>query len=277
MPPRLLSLAPLTLADLSAEDFVRTAATAGFDRVGLRTIAGAPDYLPEDMACLIRNRDQVLALKPVLAGEGVVVSEIEFALVGGATRIEDYRPGLERGAELGASYVVASSDDADEGRRIESVAALAALAAEYAMRVVIEFVPWRGIKTLPAAAGLARNIPAPGVGIVIDTLHFDRSGGDAADIADFDASLFPYVQLSDAPGERPTSQAELQRQSSEARLDPGQGGLDLAGVLRALPAGLPISLEVPNRARVAQIGAVKHAAMVRRAALALLRAVDGGE
>jgi hypothetical protein len=38
---------------------------------------------------------------------------------------------------------------------------------------------------------------------------------------------------------------EIRRQAREDRLMPGEGGLDLRGLLEALPPQLPISLEVP--------------------------------
>ena len=38
---------------------------------------------------------------------------------------------------------------------------------------------------------------------------------------------------------------EIIRQARSDRLFPGEGGLDLTGLLRTLPAGLPLSLEIP--------------------------------
>ena len=39
---------------------------------------------------------------------------------------------------------------------------------------------------------------------------------------------------------------EIIRQAREDRLLPGEGGLDLRGLLRALPPDLPMSLEIPQ-------------------------------
>jgi hypothetical protein len=38
---------------------------------------------------------------------------------------------------------------------------------------------------------------------------------------------------------------EIRRQAREDRLMPGEGELDLAGLLAALPSDLPICLEIP--------------------------------
>jgi len=52
------------------------------------------------------------------------------------------------------------------------------------------------------------------------------------------------MQLCDAPAERP-SLKEMERQAREDRLPPGHGGLDLTGLLKALPPSLPINIEAP--------------------------------
>jgi sugar phosphate isomerase/epimerase len=106
--------------------------------------------------------------------------------------------------------------------------------------------------------------------VLIDTLHLARTGGTAADLAGLDPALFPYVQLCDGPAQRPTDMEGLIRQSGEARLDPGAGAFDLAGILDALPAGLPISLEVPDVRRAAAIDPLAHAIKIREATEALL-------
>ena len=54
-----------------------------------------------------------------------------------------------------------------------------------------------------------------------------------------------YLQFCDARAERPTDMPEMIRQARFDRLPPGEGGLDLAGLLAATPGDLPMSLEVP--------------------------------
>ena len=43
------------------------------------------------------------------------------------------------------------------------------------------------------------------------------------------------------------------------RLFPGEGGIDVHGILAALPPGLPYALEIPRATLVAQVGAKEHA------------------
>ena len=44
----------------------------------------------------------------------------------------------------------------------------------------------------------------------------------------------------------------------EGRLYPGEGVMDIAGMVSALP-GLPLSIELPNLKRMAELGAEGHA------------------
>ena len=55
------------------------------------------------------------------------------------------------------------------------------------------------------------------------------------------------MQLCDAPAARPTDTETLLHQARAERLMPGDGGLDLRGILRAVPLDLPVSLEIPMR------------------------------
>src|SRR2546423_13115199 len=82
-------------------------------------------------------------------------------------------------------------------------------------------------------------------GILIDPIHFDRGGSEAAEIAAVPRARLRYMQLCDAPAKRPKDIEGLLHQARAERLMPGDGGLDLAGILRAVPPTLPISLEVP--------------------------------
>ncbi|MNW17048.1 hypothetical protein D3C71_2160970 [compost metagenome] len=53
---------------------------------------------------------------------------------------------------------------------------------------------------------------------------------------------------------------EILRQARNERRFPGDGDCDLLGLLRALPADLPLSLEVPSRQLLEQgVGALERA------------------
>jgi sugar phosphate isomerase/epimerase len=107
--------------------------------------------------------------------------------------------------------------------------------------------------TLTDAARLALESGRPNAGVMIDTLHFSRSGCDPVRITELPPALFHFIQIADAPALAPTTVEGLIHTAREARLMPGEGGLDLSAILRALPADLPISIEIPNAALAAQI------------------------
>jgi hypothetical protein len=77
-----------------------------------------------------------------------------------------------------------------------------------------------------------------------------------------------------APAERPTSVEGLLFHAREARDFPGRGGLDLKGVLRALPAGVPISVEIPNTALDTVMTVHQRVSAALAAAKALLAELD---
>jgi len=81
---------------------------------------------------------------------------------------------------------------------------------------------------------------------------------------------FGYVQFCDAPAERPTDLDTLLFQARCERMIPGEGGLDLAGILRALPDHLPISIEVPTQQWAQTAPALERARKLRDATLGIL-------
>src|SRR4029453_17062722 len=79
-----------------------------------------------------------------------------------------------------------------------------------------------------------------------DPLHSVGGGGTAAFLRGLEPRLFPYAQISDGvlgPGEPDLS--KLGRMSPNERRMPGDGPLPLRHILDALPAGRPLSVEIP--------------------------------
>jgi sugar phosphate isomerase/epimerase len=82
-------------------------------------------------------------------------------------------------------------------------------------------------------------------GVLVDPIHFDRAGSTPAQLAAIAPHRLAYLQFCDAPTARPRTITELLRQARSDRLLPGDGGLDLRGLLSAMPAHSPLSLEIP--------------------------------
>jgi sugar phosphate isomerase/epimerase len=113
----------------------------------------------------------------------------------------------------------------------------------------------------------------PNASVLVDALHFSRSGGLPAHIRDVDPALFRYAQICDASADMPgpTDTPALIREARTGRLLPGEGVLPLGELVAALPAGVPLAIEAPCRA-TAELPAVERA---RRAYQALSALVDG--
>jgi sugar phosphate isomerase/epimerase len=91
------------------------------------------------------------------------------------TNVESFLPFLEAGAELGARHVVTAAYDLDRGRLIDRFGALCDFAAPFRLTIDIEFFPWTHVANLSQAAAVVAVADRTNSGILVDTLHFDRS------------------------------------------------------------------------------------------------------
>ena len=105
-----------------------------------------------------------------------------------------------------------------------------------------------------------------------DALHFWRAGESLAALSSLPAHHLNYMQLCDGAAQRPESEQELIRQARSARNVPGEGGLDLHGLMSALPATLPVSLEVPLDGEQGALPPLQRAQLLFDAAQPYLRA-----
>lgn len=268
---RPLSLAPLSLPDSGPAAFLRCAGSAGYDHVALRLIGGDPGHPPADMVPLVRSASELADLRAILDGEGLTVREIEVMTIGPDTDIAASRPMLDMAARLGASHLVVCIADPDMGRAAERLAEIAGLARAHGLLVEVEFVPYTELRTIEAATDLIRRSGAEDVGILIDALHLARSGGDPAAVAAVAPERLRCLQLCDA---RRSSPADLIHEARTCRQAPGTGELDLAGLLRAMPADAALCVEAPHIEREAAIGSVAFAVELRVATESLLAALE---
>jgi sugar phosphate isomerase/epimerase len=101
------------------------------------------------------------------------------------------------------------------------------------------------IASVGDARRLIEEIGAANIGIAVDALHFQRSDSNLADIARTPPHFFRYMHLCDAPGDWAHDTESLLHAAVHERLPPGEGAIDLIGLLRALPQSIPVALEVP--------------------------------
>jgi sugar phosphate isomerase/epimerase len=177
---------------------------------------------------------------------------------------------LEVSARLGARNVLVMSAEPEEARTLERLGELCDRAAAYGLQVCLEFAIYTGVRTLAHAAHVVAQAKRPNASVLIDALHFSRSGGLPAHVAGVDPALFRYAQICDAGPDMPRGDdtPALIREARTGRLLPGEGVLPLAELVAALPAALPLAIEAPCRAS-AELPAIGRARRAHRALTAL--------
>jgi sugar phosphate isomerase/epimerase len=231
---RKIGLAALTVLELSPQDQISVAAEAGYDFVGLRLIpvSGQPHQHVVDLPA-IQNR---------LAATGMKVFDVEVFRLDAETDVTDYEPMLAIAARLRASDLLVHGADPEQSRLADNWGRLCDLADRYGLAANLEPMPWVEVSTITKANRLLQDVPRDNAAVLPDAIHFFREANRLEELA---TTKMRYVQFCDAQREKPASMEEIRRQAREDRLMPGEGGLDLAGLLAALPPDLPLCLEIP--------------------------------
>lgn len=269
---RSFSLAHLTVPGLHPTQMALIAGRSGYTHISLRMTAVTPGgwHFP-----LMSDPAMLRETKAAMSDANVQLLDVELLRLAPDTVVADYEPLLAVSAELGAKHMLTQIHDDDRARGLTHFAQACDLAAQYGLTCDLEFLPWTANRSLGTAASFVADVGKQNAGVMIDTLHFDRSVSDPAEIRALPADRFRFIQLCDAPAERPTNLDGLLFHAREARDFPGQGRLDLTSILRELPASIPISLEIPNTAleRITTLGERVSAALV--ATKAFLIEFDG--
>lgn len=247
-----LALDHLTAVDAGPMELVSAAAEAGCKAICLfmEPMAVLPEMPAFDLYGDVAARR---ALKAHMAAEGVGLDLAYPFTLAGRTDVAAFAHALDCAAELEAGLVNALVYDRDETRRFDNFAAFSAMALERGMGVGLEFFPSSQVKSLADALDLAQQVGQPKrVGVNVDLLHLMRSGGSIAELAAAPADFITYAQVADGPAECAPEDRDFE--ASSARLLVGDGMFDVAGFLQALPAGCPISVEIPRNAAIAGEG-----------------------
>jgi sugar phosphate isomerase/epimerase len=168
--------------------------------------------------------------------------------------------------------MITSAYDPDLSRFTDRLAAVSDLASQYGLRAVLEFFPWTVVPDLSAAVTIVEAAERPALGILVDTLHFNRSASTIEDLDRISPSRLPFVHVADAPVRASYTTEELLHAGRVERLPPGEGGIDIKRILNHMPQDIPVALEVPMTATAAAEGEEAVALRVRQAAERLLMA-----
>lgn len=240
--PRPISLAALTVLDVSPANQVLCAAQAGYSHVGIRLVPATPTETQWDM---IGDTPMIREVEANLKATGVKVLDIEILRVKPDTRAINWKPFFETGARLGAQHVLVAGNDPDLNRFSDNFAELCEIAFPYGLNLSVEPMPWCDVSTVSQAGGLLSKINRPNAGVLVDPIHFYRAKNDYADIDNLPKGSLKYCQMCDLTAATPKDMAGILYQARNYRLSPGTGAADLPQLLGHLK-GLPISIEACN-------------------------------
>ncbi|MFC8359859.1 bifunctional sugar phosphate isomerase/epimerase/4-hydroxyphenylpyruvate dioxygenase family protein [Streptomyces griseorubiginosus] len=239
------SIATVCLSGTLTEKLT-AAARAGFDGVEIfeNDLLASP-LTPEEIAA--RTADLGLSIdlyQPMRDIEAV--PEEDFA-----RNLRRARHKFDLMRRLGADTVLVCSSVSpravnDDSLAAEQLSRLADLARDSGVRVAYEALAWgRHVSTYDHAWRIVEAAGHPALGTCLDSFHILSRGSDPKGIEDIPGEKIFFLQLADAP----RMAMDVLQWSRHHRCFPGQGGLDVAGLLRhVLDAGYagPLSLEVFN-------------------------------
>lgn len=239
-------LSPVQLVNLAADldcPYISSGLTpAPFNPLGYPLWSLRDDNaLRREMIAAMRDRGVSISL-----GEG-------FSIKPGLDA-SDRAADLELMCELGVKRINAVAVDPDLNRCFDQLAKLSEMADAVAVETTLEFGPGMTIADLPGALAALSHV-GPKLRLLIDTMHFVRSGSSVTELAALDPDLIGYIQLNDVPLV-PTIPSYMEEAMFE-RKAPGEGELPLLDILAALPRDRVIGLEIPQLA-LAQAGLDAH-------------------
>jgi sugar phosphate isomerase/epimerase len=233
-----ISFASGIVPECGPVETIRAAAAGGFDATGL--------WIEPDNWTAQSTRD----CRAALADSGLELLDVEVIWIKPDSDMAAHKAVIDIGAELGAKNVLCVSSDPDSGATAAALMELCRHAEGANMRVALEFGIFTEVKNLQMAMAVLDDVGHPLRALLIDPIHVDRSGTSIADIASVPRELLPYAQFCDAPAQRPDPENfdDIITDAIDLRQQCGDGGLDLLAMYQALPADIPLSIELRSKA-----------------------------
>ncbi|MDO9377650.1 MAG: TIM barrel protein [Nocardioidaceae bacterium] len=225
-------------------DKLDAAAAAGFDGIELfDNDLVSSDLSPADVARRCAGLGLSIDLfQPVRDVEGVPPERFDAVLRRFAAKL-DVMAGLGATTVLCCSTVAADAVD-DVDLSAEQLARLGDLAHDAGVTIAFEALAWgRHVNRVGRSWDVVRRADHPAVTLAVDTFHMLSRGDDGSALEDVPGERIGFLQVADAPA----LDMDVLEWSRHFRCFPGQGTLDVTGVVAAtLEAGYrgPLSLEV---------------------------------
>ncbi len=233
-------------------DMVKIAAQLGCRHISLALEPMATKHIEYAPWSLRSDRQLRRDLVQALGDHAIDISMGEcYMILPGADFRNSAQPDLDTMRELGIRRVNMVSLVPDIALTIDQCGALVEMARARDMETTLEFGPQMGVSHLAQALEVVQAVAQPNFRLVLDAMHFFRSGSTVADLAALDPNRIGYLQLCDVPTVCPFE--HYMYEARYERLAPGEGELPLKEFLAAAPRDVVVGLEIPMLKR-AQTG-----------------------
>ncbi len=265
-----LCIEHLSVFGLHPMAYIQCAVRMGIRQIGLAPAPVVADFDGTPPWTLRGNRALESDVAQALADNDIRLSLGEGFLIRPGADILAQADDMDLLARLGVPRVNICSIESDHSRNIDQFAQFTQMAKNRGLTALIEFLPATAVGDITAACALLAAAGQGHAGLMLDAMHFFRSGGTITALQSLDPALIAYAQLCDVPRD-----GGAQSYADEARynrLCPGDGALPLAEFLAALPINCPIGLEIPMRDKA--VAKVNAEARLRPAIEAACRLLD---
>ncbi len=233
MARRLISLAAGIMPEATPAQLIEAAAASDFDFGGM--------WCERDTWTPATTR----AIRQQARDAGVELLDCEVAWIMPGAPDPWLTELVDIAAELGARNLLCVSSDPDMAATTAKFQAMVDAAKGTGVRVNLEFGIFTEVKTIHMARGILEAVEGEAKALLVDTLHWSRSGGTAEDLAAIPREWLSYCQPCDAPAQGPdvTNFDDIIDDAINRRMALGQGGLALGAMVDALPDHLPMAVE----------------------------------
>lgn len=233
MARRLISLAAGIMPEASPAQLIEAAAASDFDFGGMW--AEREDW----------TSATTRAIRAQARDAGVELLDLEVAWIMPGPPDPWLTELVHIAAEIGARNLLCVSSDPDMAATTAKFQTMVDAAKGTDVRVNLEFGIFTEVKTIHMARAVLEAVEGEAKALLVDTLHWSRSGGTAADLAAIPREWLSYCQPCDAPADGPdTSNFDaIIDDAINRRMPLGHGGLPLAAMVDALPDHLPMAIE----------------------------------
>ena len=224
--------------EVTPVDMVHIAADAGYNSVGLWVAPGENWH-----------RDTSAQVAAALHQTGLVALDVEVIwLQPGGKPDPQHHEVIAMGGEVGAKNCLIVSSEPDRDATKHLFEDLCEHAARAGMRACLEYMAITEVKSLDDALEIVSAVEHPAGGILVDPFHHERVGHLPDKILEIPERWLSYAQLCDMPECGVVTDPEAYfTDAIDGRLAPGEGSAPVAEMAKALPPGLPISLEIRSR------------------------------